>query len=92
MTEIIDVTPRQLEIYRWIERFIADKHYPPTRAEICDAFGWSSTNSAEQQLRVLEKRGALKLVSGVSRGIVLLSETERPKPPPSAATRRRDRK
>ena len=44
---------------------------PPTRAEIAEALGFRSVNAAEEHLRALERKGALELLPGTSRGIRL---------------------
>ena len=51
------------------------KGTPTSGAEICEAFGFTSHNAAEQHLQAIARKGAIKLIAGVSRGIVL--------PPPS---------
>ena len=66
-----ELTPRQREILRMIREFIADAGFPPTRAEICRAMGFSSPNAAEEHLRTLERKGALEMLAGASRGIRL---------------------
>ena len=45
---------------------------PPTRAEIARGLGFKSANGAEEHLRALERKGALELLPGTSRGIRLL--------------------
>ena len=45
---------------------------PPTRAEIGEAFGFRSPNAAEEHLRALERKGAIEMIAGASRGIRLL--------------------
>ena len=66
-----ELTKRQQEILRMIRRFIADSGFPPTRADICAAMGFSSPNSAEEHLRALERKGAIEMLAGASRGIRL---------------------
>ena len=44
---------------------------PPTRAEIAEALGFRSANAAEEHLRALERKGAIELLPGTSRGIRL---------------------
>jgi repressor LexA len=44
---------------------------PPTRAEIAMQLGFRSINAAEDHLRALEKKGAIELLPGTSRGIRL---------------------
>jgi repressor LexA len=66
-----ELTPRQQEILAMIREFIADSGFPPTRADICRAMGFSSPNAAEEHLRMLERKGAIEMFGGASRGIRL---------------------
>ena len=54
-----------------IREFMAESGFPPTRAEICQAMGFSSPNAAEEHLRTLERKGAIEMLPGASRGIRL---------------------
>ncbi|TAK54823.1 MAG: transcriptional repressor LexA [Gammaproteobacteria bacterium] len=66
-----DLTPRQQQILVFIRESIADNGLPPTRAEIARALGFRSANAAEEHLRALQRKGAIELIAGTSRGIVL---------------------
>jgi repressor LexA len=66
-----DLTPRQMQILRLVQRFIADTGMPPTRAEIARELGFRSPNAAEDHLRALARKGVIALVPGASRGIQL---------------------
>jgi repressor LexA len=66
------LTKRQAEILALIRKFLAEAGRPPTRAEICEAFGFSSPNAAEEHLRTLARKGAIELIPGLSRGIRVL--------------------
>src|SRR6201991_3853503 len=66
-----DLTPRQTQILRLIQRFISDTGMPPTRAEIARELGFKSANAAEEHLRALARKGVIALVPGTSRGIQL---------------------
>lgn len=66
-----ELTRRQEEILTLIREYINDEGYPPTRAEIAEAFGFRSPNAAEEHLRALERKGAIELLPGSSRGIRL---------------------
>ena len=66
------MTKRQQEILDFVKGFIRDNQYPPTRTEISEAFGFKSTNAAEDHLRALERKGLVKLVANIQRGIVVL--------------------
>jgi repressor LexA len=66
-----DLTPRQMQILRLVQRFIAETGMPPTRAEIARELGFRSPNAAEDHLRALARKGVIALVPGASRGIQL---------------------
>ena len=63
------LTDRQAEILRLVRELTEVAGYPPTRAEIAERMGFRSVNAAEQHLRALEKKGAIDIASGSSRGI-----------------------
>ena len=63
------LTERQSEILRLIRELTEVSGFPPTRAEIAERMGFRSVNAAEQHLRALERKGALEISSGASRGI-----------------------
>ena len=66
-----ELTERQSEILRLVRELTEVSGYPPTRAEIAERMGFRSVNAAEQHLRALQKKGALDIASGASRGIRL---------------------
>lgn len=63
------LTDRQAQILRLVRELTEVSGYPPTRAEIAEKMGFRSVNAAEQHLRALEKKGAIEISSGASRGI-----------------------
>ena len=63
------LTERQSEILQLIRELTEVSGFPPTRAEIAARMGFRSVNAAEQHLRALEKKGAIDILSGASRGI-----------------------
>ncbi len=63
------LTDRQSEILKLIRELTEVSGFPPTRAEIAERMGFRSVNAAEQHLRALEKKGAIEISSGSSRGI-----------------------
>ena len=63
------LTDRQAEILRLVRELTEVSGYPPTRAEIAEKMGFRSVNAAEQHLRALEKKGAIEISSGASRGL-----------------------
>jgi len=66
-----DLTKRQQEILTMIRDFMDDSGFPPTRADICRVMGFNSPNAAEEHLRTLERKGAIEMLAGASRGIRL---------------------
>ena len=66
-----NLTSRQQQILLLIQNVIKDTGMPPTRAEIAEALGFRSVNAAEEHLRALERKGAVELLPGTSRGIRL---------------------
>src|SRR5256885_15791579 len=72
MTE--ELTPKQQKILNFVRKAIQKTGSPPTRIEISNAFRYSSPNAAEEHLRMLERKGAIELTPGASRGIRLTEE------------------
>ena len=66
-----DLTRRQAEILQLIRESIESSGFPPTRAEICRVLGFRSPNAAEAHLRALERKGAIEILDGTARGILL---------------------
>jgi repressor LexA len=64
-----DLTPRQTQILRLIQRSVQETGMPPTRKEIADELGFRSPNAAEEHLRALARKGVIALLPGASRGI-----------------------
>ncbi len=69
------LTKRQSDILHFIRKCLQNKSMPPTINEICEEFGFKSTNGVHQHLSALERKGYLKRISkGSSRGIVLTGD------------------
>ncbi len=71
---MIKLTTRQQEIMEFIRNTVEVLGAPPTRAEICQAFGFSSPNAAEDHLKALAKKGVIVLEHGSARGIRLVEQ------------------
>jgi repressor LexA len=67
-----ELTRRQAEILDLIRSHLEETGFPPTRAEIAAHFGFSSANAAEDHLRALERKGAIEILPGASRGLRIL--------------------
>ncbi|MCC6715906.1 MAG: transcriptional repressor LexA, partial [Gammaproteobacteria bacterium] len=69
-----DLTSRQNEILKLVRKRIEQNGVPPTRQEICEHFGFSSPNAAEQHLRAIAAKGYIEMTPGASRGIRLVAQ------------------
>jgi repressor LexA len=65
------LTERQTQILQLIRELVETTGIPPTRAEIARTLGFRSANAAEDHLRALERKGAIEILPGTSRGIRL---------------------
>jgi repressor LexA len=65
---------KTLALLEWIRRFIEERHYPPTFAEMRAGTGLSSNNTIEYHLHLLERSGLIERTRRVARGIRLLKE------------------
>jgi repressor LexA len=66
------LTDAQQGVLDYIVQYRNSKGWPPTRGEIAKHFGWDSSNAATQHLRLIEKKGYIRLVPMISRGIEVL--------------------
>lgn len=64
-----ELTRRQQQILQMIQSHIDKTGMPPTRTNICDYFGFRSPTAADDHLKALERKGAIELIPGTSRGI-----------------------
>ena len=62
-----DLTPRQANVLRFIQRSLSETGMPPTRAEIAAELGFRSPNAAEEHLRAL--RFLVDLAAAIERTI-----------------------
>lgn len=68
------LTVKQRDVLEFIRRRIADDGVAPTLQEIADAFGFSSTASAQKHVGLLERKGFLRREKHQKRGLVLADE------------------
>ncbi|WP_041639607.1 transcriptional repressor LexA [[Mannheimia] succiniciproducens] len=76
MKPIKALTARQQEVFNFLKHHIETTGMPPTRAEISRELGFRSPNAAEEYLKALARKGVVEILSGTSRGIRLLVDTE----------------
>jgi len=65
------LTEKQRDVLDFIRRRIAASGVAPTLQEIADAFGFSSTASAQKHVGLLERKGFLRREKHQKRGLVL---------------------
>src|SRR5262245_50835411 len=89
------LTGSQGRVLDFVRKFLAEKGFPPTHAEIAEGLGFRSANAAKEHLLLMAKKGAVALTPGVSRGLKLLVPAKegrgrRDAPTPAAAPPLRD--
>jgi len=65
------LTPRQQQVYSFIEKYLEVNGSPPTLREISAHIGTAGTVTAISHVNALEKKGYLRRREGSSRGIAL---------------------
>ena len=70
------LTERQQHIYVFIARTIKSRGAPPTIREIMEEFDISSTNGVRTTLAAIEKKGYIRRLARLSRGIELVDFVE----------------
>lgn len=65
------LTVRQQEVFDLLVKFQKEHGYPPSNAEVARMMGATSTNAAADMLRSLQRKGAILITPGVSRGITI---------------------
>ncbi|KKB61216.1 LexA family transcriptional regulator [Robbsia andropogonis] len=73
---MLKLTARQQQVFDLVVQAIERSGFPPTRAEIATALGFSSANAAEEHLRALARKGVIVLSPGASRGIRIVQNTD----------------
>jgi repressor LexA len=69
MTQSSMLTATQDRVYRFITEWKDNQGYPPTVREIAEGLGFKSLNNVRQHLKLIEKKGFLKISIGKARGI-----------------------
>ncbi len=67
------LTSEQKKVFEFLVATQRETGAPPTVREICTHFGYRSPNNAAQHLRLIEKKGYIRRLSGRSRGIELMA-------------------
>ncbi|MEL6322546.1 MAG: repressor LexA, partial [Cyanobacteria bacterium J06626_14] len=66
---MLQLTPRQQELFEWIERYIAEKHISPTVREQAEGMGHKSPASVQSLLNRLKEKGWITWIPRKSRSI-----------------------
>lgn len=75
METIKKLTARQQEVLDLVADYIADHGFPPTIYELSGLMGCRSPNAANDHLRALQRKGAITITPGVSRGITITGQS-----------------
>ena len=67
-----NLTETQVKVFNFVKDFLGEKGYPPTLREIASHFGLKGPKAPQKTLNILEKKGFIKRVPGVSRAIEIL--------------------
>ncbi|MBN2362270.1 MAG: transcriptional repressor LexA [Deltaproteobacteria bacterium] len=71
-----ELTDRQAEVLRFIERRIVEQGYPPTLREIGEELGIRSLNGVNDHLKALERKGLLARDGHRSRALALARRSD----------------
>lgn len=69
---MIELTPRQSEVYEAIKVHIERVGFPPTLSELAELIGCSSQNAAAEHVKALKKKDYLSIAPGAARGITVV--------------------
>lgn len=69
------LTARQQKVLDLVADYIADHGFPPTIYELSGLMGCRSPNAANDHLRALQRKGAITIHPGVSRGITITGQS-----------------
>lgn len=75
METIKKLTARQQEVLDLVADYIADHGFPPTIYELSGLMGCRSPHAANDHLRALQRKGAITITPGVSRGITITGQS-----------------
>jgi repressor LexA len=68
-----NLTSEQERVYSFIVDWRKKNGFPPTVREIAEGLNYRSPNNVRQHLRLIERKGYLKIVTGKARGIEIKS-------------------
>jgi repressor LexA len=72
MEKRIQLTTNQKKVFNFLGNFLRENGFPPTLREIASHFKLRGPKAPQKTLNILERKGYLRRVPGVSRGIEIL--------------------
>ena len=70
------LTDRQRQILEYVAEKVAERGYPPSVREVCDALGLASSSTVHSHLQALQRKGYLKIDPTKPRAIEVLFDAE----------------
>ena len=68
-----ELTPTQEKVFDFLKEYLARKGFPPTLREIASHFGLRGPKGPQKTLNILERKGYIRKVPGVSRAVEILA-------------------
>ena len=70
------LTDRQRQILEYVAETVADRGYPPSVREVCDALGLASSSTVHSHFQALQKKGYIRIDPTKPRAIEILFDPE----------------
>src|ERR671916_3028717 len=70
------LTDRQRQTLEFIAETVADRGYPPSVREICEALGLASSSTVHSHLQALQRKGYLKIDPTKPRAVEVLFDAD----------------
>jgi len=70
------LTVSQQRVLNELIAFQREHGFSPTASELAGRLGFRSPNTASNHLRILDKKGAIRLTPGMSRGIGIIGDSD----------------
>lgn len=68
------LTSEQSRVLEYIVRYRDEYGFPPTVREIAEQLGYRSANNVRQHLKLIERKGYIRITGGRARGIEVISD------------------
>jgi len=68
-----ELTPTQKKVFNFLKDYLLEKGFPPTLREIASHFGLRGPRAPQKTLTILERKGYIRKIPGVSRAIEILN-------------------